>query len=327
MELPETRIIEPGQSLLPGGRFLAILREATDEELSIEADTHTCIVRGQSSQLTLGSEDPAKFPDVLAFTGDHCHELTAGMLRQMIQRTIFAAATENPRYAFTGTLWELEADQVRLVATDGRRLAVANATGSSHGDHHTNGSPHVVPTKCMKLLERSLQDPDESVLVTLRPNHALFKIGRVSIYSRLVDGRYVPYQDVFPKKQTAKVPLVVGPFYTAVRQAAVMTDDETHKVVFSFTRKKLTLQARGPTDEAKVSLPIDYEGPPLNIAFDPKFLVPMLRKLSSEDVLVAELIDGQSQGLFRRGDDYSYLVLPMVIDEKTAGDCRQEATA
>jgi DNA polymerase-3 subunit beta len=318
VDLPDTRILEPGEVLVPCGRFLALLRESTDDELSIEGDAQTCIVRGHISEFTLGTEDPNKFPDVPTFTGEDYHEIVAGMLRQMVQRTIFAAAIENPRFAFTGTLWELEADRVRLVATDGRRLAVADGSGTPHGDHHTNGQTHVVATKAMKLLKRILQDPDENVVVTLRPNHALFKIGRVSISSRLVDGRYIAYREVFPKKQTIEIPLSVGPFYAAVRQTAIMTDDENKKVVFSFTKKKLTLQARGATDEAQVSLAIDYKGAPLTIALDPEFLVPMLRKLNPEDALTLQLIDARSVALFRRGDDYSYLVLPITIDEKTA---------
>src|SRR5438132_7652158 len=123
----------------------------------------------------MGGEEPGDFPDVPAFTGDKYHELPAGMLREMIRRTIFAAAVENPRYALTGVLWELEGESARLVATDGRRLAVANGPATAHGTHTTKDHPHVVPTKAMQLLERNLQDPDELVRVCLRPNEALFK--------------------------------------------------------------------------------------------------------------------------------------------------------
>ena len=77
----------------------------------------------------------------------------------MIRRTIFAAATENPRYAMTGMLWELEDGQARLVATDGRRLAVGQGAAAAHGGHDTKGQTPVVPTKAMGLLERNLQDP------------------------------------------------------------------------------------------------------------------------------------------------------------------------
>jgi DNA polymerase-3 subunit beta len=312
LDVRGVRIQEAGEALLPVARLLAILRESTDDELSIEASSQSCLVRGQLNEFEMGGEDPADFPEVPLFTGEIYHELAAGMLREMIRRTIFAAATENPRYAVTGVLWELEGDTSRLVATDGRRLAVAQGNGTPQGDHDTKGQTHVVPTKAMQLLERNLHDPDERVRVCLRPNEALFKTERAVLYSRLVEGRYPPYREVFPKKQTVKIPLGVGPFYTAVRQAAVMTDEESKKVVFTFTKKKLTLQARGSaTGRSKVELPIDYEGKGIDIGFDPKFLTDMLKELKAEDELVVELVDGNSVALFRCGDNYSYIVMPL----------------
>src|SRR5438270_8039402 len=312
LEVRGVKVEEPGEAILPGSRMLAILRESTDEELHLEADADRCLVKGQFNEFEMPSEDPANFPDVPAFAEERYHELPAGSLREMIRRTIFAAATENPRYAVTGILWELEGDVARLIATDGRRLAVAEGSATPHGGHDTKGQTHVVPTKAMQLLERNLQDPDERVRISLRPNEALFKTERALIYSRLVEGRYPPYREVFPKKQTVKVNPSVGPLHTAVRQAASMTDDESKKVIFSFTKKKLTLQARGAaTGRSKVEMPIDYDGKAIDIAFDPKFLTDMLRVLNADDNLVLELVDGNSVGLFRYGEDYSYIVMPL----------------
>src|SRR5262245_55567733 len=312
LDVRGVKVDEPGEALLPAGRVLAILRESTDEEMTIEADPKHCLVRGQANEFEMGGEDPSGFPEVPAFADQPYHELPAGMLREMIKRTIFAAAIENPRYAVTGVLWELENGTARLVATDGRRLAVTDGTAEVHGGHGTKGQTHVVPTKAMQLLERNLQDPEEKIRVSLRPNEALFKTERAMIYSRLVEGRYPPYREVFPKKQTVKIPLTVGPFFTAIRQAAIMTDEESKRVGFSFAKKKLTLQAKGGgTGRSKVELPIDYDGKTIDIGFDPKFLTEMLRVLNPEDDLTLELIDGTSVGLFRSGSSYSYIVMPL----------------
>src|SRR5262249_50312732 len=162
--------------------------------------------RSPHNEFEMGGEDPAEFPVVPEFTEGKYHELSAGALREMIRRTVFAAATENPRYAMNGTLWELEGDKAKLVATDGRRLAAAEGRATAVGGKDTRGEVHVVPTKAMQLLERNLQDPDEKVRVCLRPNDALFKTERAMICSWLVEGRYPPYKEVFPKKQTVKVP-------------------------------------------------------------------------------------------------------------------------
>src|SRR5207253_8439058 len=119
-------------------------------------------------------------------------------------------------------------------ATDGRRLAVVQHPAASHGGHDTKGQTPVVPTKAMGLLERNLQDPDEPVRASFRANDVLIKTERAMICSQLVQGRYPAYREVFPKKQTVKIGLTTGPFYTAVRQSAIMTDDESKRVTFSF---------------------------------------------------------------------------------------------
>jgi DNA polymerase-3 subunit beta len=217
LEVRGIKVEESGDAILPAARTLAILREANDEELRLEASPDRCLVRGQFNEFEMPSEDPTNFPDVPAFAEERYHEFTAQKLREMIRRTIFAAAVENPRYAVTGILWELENDQARLVATDGRRLAVVQGSAAPQGGHDTKGQTPVVPTKAMALLERNLSDPDEVVRVSLRPNDVLFKTDRAMIYSRLVEGRYPAYREVFPKKPTSKVPLTVGPFYAAIR--------------------------------------------------------------------------------------------------------------
>lgn len=312
LEVRGVKVEEAGDAILPTARMTAILRESTDDELSLEADADRVQVRGRLNEFEMPSEDPGNFPDVPAFAEEKYHELPAGVLREMIRRTIFAAATENPRYAVTGILWELEGGTVRLVATDGRRLAVVQGAGTAHGGHTTHGQTPVVPTKAMALLERNLQDPEEVVRVSLRPNEVLFKTERAMVYSRLVEGRYPAYREVFPKKQTVKVPVIVGPFQTAVRQAAIMTDEESKRVVFGFGKKKLTLQARGAeAGRSKVEMPLEYDGKSIEVSFDPKFLTDMLRVLEPDTALTLELVDGTSPALFRCGDNYSYVVMPL----------------
>src|SRR5258708_2664719 len=128
LEVRGMQVEEAGEALLPAAKMLAILRESTDDELEIAADVQACLVRGQYNEFEMGGEDPQDFPDVPTFTGESYHELPGGLLREMIRRTMFAAATENPRYALTGVLWELEGDMARLLPTPGSRLPVPHNT-------------------------------------------------------------------------------------------------------------------------------------------------------------------------------------------------------
>ena len=138
------------------------------------------------------------------------------------------------------------------------------------------------------------------------------------IYTRLVEGRFPPYQQVIPQKNPLKIPLVVGPFYTAVRQAAIMTDDESKAVAFNFSNHKLTLQAHGTAaGRSHVELPVGYDGKAIEISFDPKFLADMLRVLDQNMSLTLELLDSNKPGVFRNDTgNYLYVVVPLAAKEK-----------
>lgn len=309
------RVEEAGEAILPAARLLEILRVAADEELTLDADENRCRVLMASSEYEMPSENPADFPDIPTFTDAKFHELNAAALRTMIRRTVFAAAKESTKFAMTGVLWELEGSKARLVATDSKRLALTEGTATEHGGHETKGQSHLVPTKAMGLLERLLSDgEEETVRVSLRPNEVLFQTqgGRATVYSRLVEGRYPPYREILPKKSAAKATLPVARFLGAVRQASVMADTESQRVAFKFTKGRLTLEAQGSaTGRSHVEMPVEYDGPDLEINFDPQYLVEMLRVLGEDDPLTLELTDGSRPALFRSGKEYQYLVMPL----------------
>lgn len=315
LEVRGVRVEEPGEALLSTTRIIPILRESADEEMTIEAGPDKCLIRGEANEFEMPGEDPAAFPDLPTFAEEKYHEISAGVLRDMIRHTVFAAASlEHSKFgATTGVLWELEDKQAALVATDGRRLALCQGAAEAKGGHTTKGQMPVVPTKAMSLLERNLTDPGETIRVSLRANEVLFKTERAMIYSRLVEGRFPNYRQVLPQKLSVKVPLTVGPFQSAVRQAAIMTDDESKRVVFGFAKKKLTLQARGmEAGRSRVELPIDYDGKPMEISFDPKFVLEMLRVLEPDTLLSLEMNDPATPAVFRREPDYVYVIVPLV---------------
>jgi DNA polymerase-3 subunit beta len=309
-------IEEPGEAILPAKKLTDILRESRDKNLLIEADPSACVIKGTESPLEfeMPSEDPAQFPDFPTFVEDRYHEISAGSLREMIRRTLFATAEQDSaRPSMAGVMWELWDSHGRLVATDSRRLAFADGTVAAVGGHTTRGQTPVVPVKAMSLLERHLaDDPEATVKVCLRPNEALFRTDRAEIYSRLVEGRFPNYELVLPKKKNVSVQLSVGSFLAAVRQAAIMTDSERPGVTFKFTRDKLTLLAQGsPAGRSKIELPLEYSAKAIDIGFNPTYLVDMLKILPPDDSLTLDLIDGANPALFRCGEQYSYLVMPL----------------
>jgi DNA polymerase III subunit beta len=148
--------------------------------------------------------------------------------------------------------------------------------------------------------------------VSLSPNEALFQTTRTTIYTRLVEGRFPPHRDVFPKKPSVKVSLPVAAFHAAVRQAAVMTDQESRKVVLGIAKGKLTLRAQGSdVGRSRVEMTLDYNGKPLEIAFNPQLLTDMLRALHGAETVELALTDGASPALVRCGGTYSYVIMPL----------------
>ncbi|MFO0964202.1 MAG: DNA polymerase III subunit beta [Gemmataceae bacterium] len=315
LEVRGLKVDEPGEALLPTQKILSILREAPDEEITIEASQDRCLVKGGGAEFEMPGDDPSAFPEAPAFGEEKYHEIKAGVLRDLIRRVIFSAASsEHSRFgATTGVLLELEEDSATLVATDGRRLAWAKGQAESHGGHTTKGQMPVVPVKALHLLDRNLTEPDETVQISLRPNDALLKTERAMISTRLVEGRFPSYRQVLPTKHNARAQVTVGPFLSAVRQAAIMTDEESKRVTFTFAKNKVTLQAKGgESGRSKVETPLELEGKGVEISFDPKFLIDMLKIMEPDNVLTLDLLDSQSAAVFRQEPNYLYVVVPLV---------------
>jgi len=314
-ELRGVKVHRVGAAILPVTRLVAIVKETTDAEITIDAGEDLTTIRVTTGRFELPGGDPAEFPDIPAFeTGSRYHEVTAGVLRNMIKRTAFAAEKkESTRWAVTGVLWEAEGTKARMVATDTKRLAMTDGPATVHGEPEAKPQSHLVPAKAITLLERNLADNGEVIKISLKTNEALFQTERALIHTRLVEGRFPPYRDIIPKKLVTKLTIPVLELLSRVRQAAIMTDDETKRVDFHFEPGKVTLTARGNetgSSEVEMQLP-EYAGAVIDIAFDPVYLTDMLRAVEGEPTATLEMTDGLKPAVFRIGDHYLYLVMPL----------------
>jgi DNA polymerase-3 subunit beta len=314
-ELRGVHVARAGSAILPIAHLTQILREHNDADIALDATDEGTEVHIGSNHFRMASYPVDEFPDVptLDDNGQY-HEINAGLLRVMIRRTAFAAdKKESTRFALSGVLWEAEGKQAKLVATDSKRLAVCTAEATLFGPADTAKASHLVPAKAITLLERNLTDDGELVRIALKPNEAMFQTERWMIYTRLVEGRYPPYKDIIPKKSTMKLPLPTSLFLSKVRQAAIMTDDESKRVDLTFAPGKLTLKARGAeSGSSEVEMPLEgYDDADVSIAFDPQFLVEFLKAIDGEPTVILEMTDGTKPALFRVGESYLYLVMPL----------------
>jgi DNA polymerase-3 subunit beta len=318
-ELRGNLVKQAGAAIIPINQLTQILRESTDDEISFDSNAEMTKVKAGTSRFELPTRPVDEFPDIPAFDdGGRYHEIAAGILRTMIRRTAFAADKKGSggRFAFNGVLWEADDRIARLVASDTKRLAVCEGPATIYGPPDSVKATPVIPLKAIALLERNLVNDGELIRVGLRTNDALFQTDRAMIYTTLVQGRYAPYRDIISKTRkdvNVKVPLPVEGFFSRVRQAKIMTDEESQRVDMTFEPGKVTMQARGSaTGSSKVELPLpEYDGPEVNIAFDPDYLVEFLRSLEGEPSVTLEMSDGAKPAIFKCGDQYVYLVMPL----------------
>jgi DNA polymerase III subunit beta len=318
IEVPGICVEAPGNVVLPISRFLSILRESSDEKLDVESDGRKTLVRGARSEFQLPSENPDEFPVVVGFEEEKYHELPARLFREIVRRTVFATDNESSRYALGGVLMELAPDKVTAVATDGRRLARQEGPAKAVGGHQTGDRTTIIPTRAMQLIDRALADNEENIQLTARENDVLIRSARATIYSRLVEGRFPKWRDVFPRREnTIQVPLTVGPFWAAVRQAAIVTSEERRGVDFTFGDGKAVLAAHGAEyGESHVELPIAYDGAEVPITLDPRYLNDFLRVLEPDANLVLELRDSESAAVVSTEDGYAYVIMPLARDQR-----------
>lgn len=315
IKLAESDVEVPGDILLPTARVIAILREIQGEKVRIEASSDATWLRSDRAEYKLTTEDPAEFPNVAQFDEANYHTIQAGPFRQMIRRTIFATDTESTRYALGGVLVEMKGEELVLAATDTRRLAVARGKCGVHGTLAGDVGTPVVPAKAMSLIERSLVDENSTISLAVRQNDVLLQSGDTTIYSRLVEGRFPKYQDVIPMESQLKLHLMTGPFHAAVRQAQIVTNEESRGVDFNFAPGLLTLRSQAAeVGQSKVELPISYDGAEVTITFDPRYVSEFLKVLAPEQQVHLELTDSESAAVFRTDDGYAYIIMPLSRD-------------
>lgn len=309
-ELPGVEILRPGSAIWPVTHLVRVLREVTDDEVTIDSTPDGSTIRTSTGTFTLLAGDPTEFPDVQPVdTQAGYHEIDAKILKTMIRRVAFAAdKKEGARWAVTGILWETEGDVSRMVATDTRRLAKMESSAVFYSVEP--GLKPLIPQKAILLLDKSIEEGP--VKVSFTSKDATFQTGNVQITTRLVEGKFPPYRDIIPKKFEVKLSLDTARFLTCVRQASIMVDDEIRRLDCTFEAGKLTVRAKGAkvgSSDVTMALP-DYTGKTIEISFDPGYLIDMLRAIDGEPTLTVEMVDGKRPAIFSLGD-YLYLVMPL----------------
>lgn len=311
--LASVEVHTDGDALIPADKLAQIVRSCDDTTLTIEMDKNVALVRGEDAKFRVYGYDPREFPGESDKTDAPTEfEVSAGSLRRMISRTVFATASDNTRYAFNGVLLERKGRRLRMVATDGRRLAMVrgDCSGPADGD-----ATCIIPTKTLNVLNRLLDDPDSGVRISRDRNRIRFEVGETAvIVSSLIEGNFPPFDDVLPKDHDRRGTFDTSELAAAVKRAALLTNEESKGVKLSFNAKGLTISSRAAEmGDAEVHLAAtSWEGAEIEIAFNPAYVTDVLRIADSSEIAI-EMKGPNRPGVVKIGDDFTYVIMPVSL--------------
>lgn len=307
-QITAVKVEEPGEALIPADRLNGIVRESSgDESLTIETDKEAVLVKGAGSKFKIFGYDPAEYPAIAEFPGEADFQIPPAVLSDMIGKVLFATAKAHSHYAISGVLWETSGKKLQLVATDGHRLAQAKGSLAKS----TDGATAIVPAKLMSLIQRISDDADGVLEIKILENQILVKSVRAMLVSSLVQGNFPKYSDVIPKESNRKATINTAEFGHRIRQAALLTNEESRGVKLNFQAQAVTLSSRAPeTGEAEVECPIQLEGEPMDIGFNPSFLIDALRVVDSDEIAV-EMSATNKPAVMKAGSNFLYVLMPV----------------
>ncbi len=308
--LSEVQVDEPGEVVVPADKLAPVIRESVDEVIALEAAEGKCEIRGADSHFTIYGQEAELYPPVPDFDGGAHIEIALDNLQAGIEQTLFATAKESSRYAINGVLWEIKGKKLMFVATDGRRLAQAKLSLESAPDEQILKQKIIVPAKTMGLLGKLAGD-GETVAVRLVDNQIVAHCGNVVISSNLVEGNFPKYQDIIPTDYDKKLSLPTEPTLSAVRRASLLTSEESRGIKLAFTPGNLVFSGSAPeAGDAEVDMAIEYPGPPIEIGFNPAFLVDVLRVIKTP-TFDMELGQADRPGVIKSGSSFLYVLMPI----------------
>ena len=342
LSLAQVDVVQPGSAAIPADKLRQIVQALeTEPTLTLETDGDTCTIKAGTSRFKIFTYPIDQFPQILDFAtvtaagggakATFAHP--AGSLLALINRTVFATAKETSRYAINGVLLKRDGKKLEMVATDGRRLALCRSTLKG-GDAGTGAAIScIIPTRALNLVSRLAHGPDDLVRLAITDNRIFFAFEdataeggkgkdapkapaapRAVLSSALVEGAFPPYEDVIPKDQDKKVTVDRDLLSAGVREAKILTNEESRgvRLAFSAKKKQVKITSRAPEmGESEIDVDLSaYDGEDVEISFNPEFIADMLKTVDDPQVVI-ELKAPNRPGVIKSGADFLYVVMPV----------------
>lgn len=301
-----------GAVTLPAKKLVEIVRELPSAAIRVTAtgEQRVSLECGRSKFKLLGIPRD-EFPSFPPVKFDKPWKIASGDLQKLIGHVAFAASSEESRPILNGVLWELKKDRMRMVATNGHRLAkmdVAIAGAPASADL-------IVPPKALEQIRRLFGAGDE-IEIAKSDNHLGFRSDQTVVFTRLIEGPYPNYEQVIPRENDKAATLDKQAFASALRRVGVVASDQTHRVRLAFSNGALKFTVSTPDlGEAQDEMAVQYDGDPLEIGFNATYLLEILKFMPTDEVRLTMKAPERAATIEPAGwdDPASYLCLVMPL--------------
>jgi DNA polymerase III subunit beta len=314
----EAKILQEGATTVPAKKFASLLKELTATNLEFSTNSHHLTeIIAETSHFKLNGMGCDEFPDLP--TLENAMEITIPQekLREMFFCTSFAVSKEDNRYTLTGVFLHINQGKARFVGTDGKRLSRTQL--DVEVDRSLSGE-YIIPLKAVEEMLKSLDDDAGNAVLLLTADKMALKTENTLLVTKLLSGEYPDINRFIPERTETTVALHREELMTLLKQVSLFTAEANQSVKFSFSNGELKLSANTmEIGEGKVSMPVNYYGGDLSIAFNPEYFLDILRHSKGETVSIG-ITDSFNPGVITdtEGKEVSlpsatplYVIMPM----------------
>ncbi|MCF8199397.1 MAG: DNA polymerase III subunit beta [Sulfuritalea sp.] len=281
-------------------------------EVSLTLDEKRLQLKAGKSRFNLQTLPAEDFPRMTLVEGQPTRlSITQGQMKRQLALVQYAMAQQDIRYYLNGLLLVTKGNELRMVATDGHRLAYASEMLADA----ITPIEVILPRKTVLELSRQLSDSDEPFEIILTPTQARFKFGSIELVSKLIDGKFPDYERVIPQHHSKLINLSRNALTASLLRAAILTNEKFRGVRLVLGAGSLKIiSSNAEQEEAQEEIEIEYEGDALDVGFNVTYLLDVLNNVSNETIEL-HLADANSSALFvlPGNETFKYVVMPMRI--------------
>ena len=308
----EAEVTDAGQCILPK-LFGDIVRRLPEGPVTVVVDENYKVsIRAGYASFTISAESAEDYPELPDVGEGRAVSIPQGVLKELINGTIFAVSENQGRPIHTGVKFEVENDKISAIAVDGFRLA----RRTWHSDDINRNMSFVVPASGLKEVEKILTDTDEDASFTYGSRHILFQVGNATLVCRLLDGDFLDWRKVVPTDCPIKLTANVSDLASSIERVGLIVSEKYKSPVRCiFGNQELQLRTATTIGAAEDKCSIAGDGKDLEIGFNVRYVADALRAVPSEEV-VLELTNGLSPIVLTPAEDkydFAYMVLPVRI--------------